>query len=218
MKSDAWGLVLSFVYVFGILFAAEGLRKWRGYPIDFTRKFVHIGVGMWVVGTVLLFESRYIAVIPPLSFVALNYISYRRSVFQAMETGERENLGTVYFPISFALLILWLWPRPELLVAALMPMTWGDALAAIAGGRWGRHKHPFAGSMKSWEGSLTMFLASWLAVSLALLVFSSLGWWAMLGGALIVALAATVAEAITPWHLDNLTVPLISAAALTLLL
>ena len=135
MKANGWGLVLSFVYVFAVLFAAEGLRKWRGYPIDFTRKFVHIGVGMWVIGTVLLFESRYLAVIPPLSFVVVNYISYRRSVFQAMETGERENLGTVYFPISFALLILWLWPRPELLVAALMPMTWGDALAAIVGVR-----------------------------------------------------------------------------------
>ncbi len=218
MKSNGWGLLLSFIYVFAVLFAAEGLRKWRGYRIGFTRKFVHIGVGMWVIGTVLLFESRWFAVIPPVTFVALNYISYRRSLFQAMETGERENLGTVYFPISFALLILWLWPRPELLVAALMPMTWGDALAAIAGGRWGRRKHPFNGSLKSWEGSLTMLLVSWLAVSLALLIFSSLGWGIALGAALIVALAATVAEAITPWHLDNLTVPLVSAATLALLL
>jgi len=217
MKSDIWGLVLSFVYVFAILFAAEGLRKWRGYPIEFTRKFVHIGVGMWVGGTVLLFPSRYAAVIPPLSFVALNYISYRRSVFQAMETGERENLGTVYFPISFALLILWLWPQPALLVAALMPMTWGDALAAIAGKRWGQHKHPFAGSLKSWEGSLTMLLASWLSVLLALFLLSSSSWGTALGGALVVALAAAVVEAVTPWHLDNLTVPLVSALALTLL-
>jgi hypothetical protein len=24
---------------------AEGLRKWRGYSIEFTRKFIHIAVG-----------------------------------------------------------------------------------------------------------------------------------------------------------------------------
>ena len=74
--------------------------------MDFTRKFIHIGVGMWVVGTVLLFENRFLAVIPPLSFVLINYVSYRRETFKAMETGEKGNLGTVYFPLSFAILIL----------------------------------------------------------------------------------------------------------------
>jgi len=36
-------------------------------------------------------------------------------------------------------------------------------------------------------------------------------------GSLIVALAATIVEALTPWNLDNLTVPAISLLTLALL-
>jgi phytol kinase len=218
MKSDGLGLLCSYIYVFAVIFAAEGLRKWQRYSVDFTRKFIHIGVGMWAVGTVLLFQNRYIAVIPPLSFVLINYVSYRRETFKAMETEEKGNLGTVYFPISFALLILALWSRPDLLVASLMPMTWGDAAAALIGTKFGTHRYHVFGSTKSWEGSAAMFALSWLAVSIALGVLSSLGWPASIGFALIMAVWATAVEALTPYRLDNLTVPLGSGLFLLLLL
>jgi len=54
---------------------------------------------------VLLFEHRTFAIIPPLAFVVINACSYWRGTFKAMETGEKENLGTIYFPLSFAALI-----------------------------------------------------------------------------------------------------------------
>ncbi len=58
MSQDAIALITSFAYVFAAIGVAEGLRKWRGYPAEFTRKFIHIAVGMWAFGTVLLFETR----------------------------------------------------------------------------------------------------------------------------------------------------------------
>jgi dolichol kinase len=218
MKSDGLALLYSYIYVFTVIFAAEGLRKWQSYSVDFTRKFVHIGVGMWVIGTVLLFENRFLAVIPPLSFVLINYVSYRRETFKAMETGEKGNLGTVYFPLSFAILILALWSRPDLLVASLMPMTWGDAAAALIGSKFGKHRYTISGQVKSWEGSAAMLVLSWLAVSIALGALSSLSWPTSMGYALLVALCATVVEALTPYRLDNLTVPLGSGLLLFLLL
>ena len=217
MKSDWLALVLSYVYVFAAIGIGEGLRKWQGYSTDFTRKFIHIAVGMWSVGTVLLFENWCFAVIPPLSFVVINYISYRRETFKAMEVGEKGNLGTVYFPISFALIIYFLWARRHLVVASLMPMTWGDALAAILGRHYGQYKYSIRGFTRSLEGSLTMFLFSWLATFLALLFFPPLGWQLSLLYSLIVAVIATVVEAVSIWHVDNLTVPLLSALLLYLL-
>jgi phytol kinase len=217
MKSDWFALVLSYVYVFATIGISEGLRKWQGYSVDFTRKFIHIGVGMWSVGTVLLFENWYFAAIPPLSFVVINYISYRQEAFKAMEVGEKGNLGTVYFPISFALIIYFLWARRHLVVASLMPMTWGDALAAILGKRCGKYKYSIRGSIRSLEGSLSMFLFSWLATFLALLFFPPLGWQLSLLYSLIVAVIATVVEAVSIWHIDNLTVPFLSALLLYLL-
>ena len=222
MKSDWLALVISYVYVFAVIGVGEGLRKWLGqakpgtYSTEFTRKLIHISVGMWAFGTVLLFEHWYFAIVPSLSFVVLNYISYRGEIFKSVETGEKGNLGTVYFPISFAIIICLFWPRPNLLVASLMPMTWGDALAAILGRRYGRRKYSVLGSTRSLEGSLAMFLFSWLSTFLALLLLPPLGWQMSLLYSLLLAVFATLVEALSPWHIDNLTVPLLSATLLHL--
>ncbi|MBC7249399.1 MAG: phosphatidate cytidylyltransferase [Anaerolineae bacterium] len=222
MTQDCLGLIISYAFVFAAIFAAEGLRKWRNLSIDFTRKFIHIAVGMWSVGTVLLFKHWLFAIIPPLSFVVINYISYRRETFKAMETGEAGNLGTVYFPISFALIIVLFWlTRPQsypgLIVAALMPMTWGDAMAAILGRWFGQYRYQLYGTSRTMEGSLSMFLFSWLSTFLALFLFPPLGFLTSLLHGLVVALVATLVEAFSPWHIDNLTVPLSSALLLLLL-
>ena len=213
--SDSLALLVSYVYVFSAIGAAEGLRRWRGYPTEFTRKFIHIAVGMWAYGTVLLFHSRAFAVIPPLTFVVLNAISYWRGTFKAMETGEKENLGTIYFPLAFAALVWLLWDEPHLLVASLMPMTWGDALAAVVGRRVGRHRYTVFGSTRSLEGSAVMFLAGWAATTAALLLLApGASPIAALLTAAITAGGAALVEAFSPWGLDNLTVPAVSAALL----
>jgi phytol kinase len=231
MTSDWLALIISYVYVFAVIGIGEGLRKWPGqakpgtYSTEFTRKLIHISVGLWAFSTVLLFEHRYFAVIPPLSFVVLNYISYRLELFKSVETGEKGNLGTVYFAISFAIIICLFWTRLHLLVASLMPMTWGDALAAILGRRYGQRKYSVLGSTRSVEGSLAMFLFSWLSTFLALLLLPPLGGTLSLVlspvegllYSLALAVFATLVEALSPWHMDNLTVPLLSAALLHLM-
>ena len=213
-------LLVSFIYVFAAIGVAEGLRRWRGYSVEFTRKFIHVAVGMWAYGTVLLFENRAFAIIPPLAFVAINAFSYWQGTFKAMETGEKGQLGAIYFPISFAALLWLLWGRPHLLAASLMPMTWGDALAAVIGRRIGRRRYTIAGSTRSLEGSLVMFLAGWAATfaPLMLLAPEPLAPTVALGIAAITALGATVIEAVSPWGIDNLTVPSISALILLLML
>lgn len=216
MTKDWIALITSFVYVFAMIGAAEGLRKWRGYSVEFTRKFIHIAVGMWAYGTVLLFERRTFAIVPPLAFVAINALSYWRGTFKAMETGEKGQLGTIYFPISFAALIWLLWDRPHLLVASLMPMTWGDALAAVVGQRIGQRRYTVAGSTRSLEGSVVLFLISWAATLAPLLLLAPGGLdpVAAVGAAAATALGAVVIEALSPWGIDNLTVPAVSALML----
>jgi len=220
MSQDCIALIASFIYVFAMIGVAEGLRKWRGYSVEFTRKFIHIAVGMWAFGTVLLFERRTFAIIPPLAFVAINALSYWHGTFKAMETGEKGQLGTVYFPLSFAALIWLLWGHPHLVVASLMPMTWGDALAAVLGQRIGQHRYTIARSTRSLEGSVVMFLASWAAtlVALVLLAPEPLGPAAAVGAAAATALGAAAVEAVSPWGIDNLTVPAVSALVLVWLL
>jgi phytol kinase len=220
MNRDLLALIISFIYVFAMIGIAEGLRKWRGYSVDFTRKFIHIAVGMWAYGTVLLFESRIFAIIPPLAFILINAFSYWRGTFKAMETGEKGQLGTIYFPLSFALIVWFLWDWPHILVASLMPMTWGDALAAVVGQRFGKRRYTVAQHTRSLEGSLAMLLASWLATFIPLLILTPppIGIGGALGISMMTALAATAVEAISPWGVDNLTVPGISVLVLYMIM
>ena len=63
MRSDWLALIISYVYVFAVIGVGEGLRRWRGYSTEFTRKLIHICVGLWAFGTVLLFKHWYFAII-----------------------------------------------------------------------------------------------------------------------------------------------------------
>lgn len=219
-KQDYIALIVSYVYVFGLIGLAELLRRLGRRPPDFTRKVIHVGVGLWVVGTVLLFETWYLALIPPATFVVINAISYWRGTFKAMESEEKGNLGTIYFPISFAAVLYFFWSQPVLMVASLMPMAWGDAMAAIVGRRYGHYCYSIGGRTRSLEGSVAMLFWSWITTSLALFIMPYLlgrpliNWMLALvyGGA--VALICTLVEALSPWGIDNLTVP----AAATLIL
>ncbi|MGD2040864.1 MAG: phosphatidate cytidylyltransferase [Anaerolineae bacterium] len=212
-KPDYTALIVSYAYVFSVIGVAELLRRLGKRPQEFTRKFIHIGVGMWVVGTVFLFETWYLALIPPISFIVINALSYWRGTFQAMEGGDRGNLGTVYFPLSFAVLIYCFWSQPVLMVASLMPLTWGDAMAGLVGQRYGHYRYTIAGRSRSVEGSVAMLFWSWITTSLALFIMPYLlgkpliNWLLALiyGGA--IAVVCTLVEALTPWGLDNLTIP-----------
>jgi phytol kinase len=219
MNRDVIALLLSFSYVFLMIGIAEGLRKWRSYSVDFTRKFIHIAVGMWAYGMVLLFERRAFAIIPSLAFIGINALSYWLGTFKAMETGEKGQLGTIYFPLSFTVITWLLWDQPHLLVASLMPMTWGDALAAIIGQRIGRARFSIGRTTRSFEGSLVMFSSGWIAtlIPLILLPSSDLAILPAIGLSALTALAAALVEGISPWGIDNLTVPAISALMLVIM-
>jgi phytol kinase len=211
-------LILAFVYVAVAIALAEVLRKAFRLSHDFTRKFIHVAVGMISIPTVIWFSDLRWAIVPPLAFVAINYLDYRFGLIQAMMSSNRSNLGTVYFPLSFAAILILFWGNPaaptehsRLIIAALMPLTWGDALAALVGERFGQHRYPILGQTRSFEGTLVMCIASALATWLAL--GASPAWMPI---ALAVALGASLAEAVSPWGIDNLTVPAVSAFILTI--
>jgi len=222
---DLIGLVTSFGYAFGLLIIAEVIRRWRGYPQDFTRKFVHIGAGMWVFGVLALFENWTIGIIPFATFIVLNFIFYRFRLLESVDAPD-STPGTVYFALSITLLFLMFWrtnspdDRGYIAAAGTMAMTWGDALAAIVGKRWGRHHYQIGRGRRSFEGSAAMFAASFVAMLLTLLLTPGsalspqsvpIGFNAALIASLIAALAATIAEGVSPHGTDNLSVPLLSS-------
>lgn len=215
MDRSILGIIISFAFVFAIIFIA-GLLKRLGQ--EASRKFVHIGVANWWLIAMAYFDSPVWASIVPASFVVLNYISYKYGLFKSMERkGGKEDLGTVYYAISLLVIALLTFSKtgkPYLGAIAILTMGYGDGLAAVVGKALGWGKYKVFGANKSLAGSLTMFMAS-LAVAGVLMSMYAGGF--DLGKAAALALIATVLEALTPMGFDNLSVPLGTYAALMLM-
>ena len=211
LQNDPHLVLLSFLYVTAVILVTEALRRLWGPPPDVSRKTVHILVAVWALPTALWFESALWAALMPAVFVFLNAISYRLRLMELIEEEGRGSPGTIYFPLSFAVLILFFWGWEggrAASVAGLYAMGFGDAFASLVGRRYGRHVYRVPSGIKTWEGSLTMFAFSFAAVLLGTrpLLGEFEG-----GAARGAAGAATVAEAPAGRGVDNLTVPLIGA-------
>jgi phytol kinase len=215
--TNTLGLIIAFAYIFTIIGLAEGLRRWRGYGSGFTRKVIHIGVGMMSWFVPFLFTSPWPFVFACGAFMVINLIDWRYGLISSMQSSSRANLGTVYFPLAAAIVALIFWDEPPLLVAALMPLTWGDGLAPVIGAAYGRRVYRVHTSTRTLEGSAGFFVAGF--------VFTWLALWAMPGTpeitptaallpALVIMLVTTLIEAVSIWGLDNLTV---TAAAVIIL-
>ncbi len=227
MTTRDWiALGVSFAYASSLLVLAEVIRHWRGYPQDFTRKIVHVGAGMWILGVLALFDTWSIGLIGFGSFIVINYILWRYKVLDAVDAPD-STPGTVYFALSITILLGLLWRKGlpgdmgYVAAAGTMAMTWGDSMAAILGKRFGRHRYTVLGGTRSWEGSAVMLVASFVSMFLILTLVpgSTLGPTARplsVGTAFIAALVgavvASVAEGLSPHGADNLSVPLLTGA------
>lgn len=129
---------------------------------------------------------------------------FQRRLGWLLRDGEHRRLtGATTLAVGYTLPAVLFPGLPT--VAAILVAGVADALAAVVGKRFGRHRYRGG---KSMEGSMA-FLAAVLAVFLPL---PGVG----IGGAAAAALALTVVEAMTLRVDDNLYLPLAAAAAATL--
>lgn len=201
--------------VFGV---AEFMRS-RQIDGEVVRKVIHIGVGNIAILTWVLDIPRTFAVGLSLVFSLVALLSYRVKILQSLNGIDRHSYGTFFYAASIATLFALFW-RPGLksyAVLGILVMTWGDALAALIGRRWGKHKYVLAGIAKTWEGSLTMWLASSLTIAA---VCSASSYWnpsvswsgeAIALGAIAIGGLSAILEMLSWRGLDNITVPLASA-------
>lgn len=207
-------VAISFACVLLIVGVAESLKRSGRISFDVSRKIIHVGVGTWILPTVLLFDRAIWAALLPGVFVILNLLSRRLRLVRAMEDEAGDNVGTILFPLAFVIAILSLWSQPGgkgAMTAGILVLAWGDAAAALLGRRFGRHRYRVGSGYRSLEGSAAMFLFSILAIWVAgTVVGPAYGLGLILGAAAL----ATLLEGVSPWGIDNLLVPLGTAALL----
>ena len=103
---DILALGESLLFIFAFIGLATLFLRLRLLGPAMTRKVVHIGVSHWWLFYMAFIVSPLAGMAGALLFVVINTMSYRLHVFKAMEDPEPgRNLGTIWFPISLAVLI-----------------------------------------------------------------------------------------------------------------
>lgn len=191
-----------------------------------SRKIIHIGTGPLFVLCWNLFSAepwaRWAAALVPLAItgqfvaVGLGWLRDEAAVKAMTRAGDAREIlrGPVYYGVVFVVCTLAFWRHSPVGILALMLMCGGDGLADIVGRRWGARKLPFSPE-KSWAGSAAMLAGSFGFAFGFLALFNGLGNFippldlgAAAGAVAVIALAATLVEALPFRDIDNITVTL----------
>ena len=196
-----------------IVLLAETLHRRTASNSELARKIVHIGTGNVILVAWWLQIPAWVGISASIIAGIIALLSYYIPFLPGINSVGRKSFGTFFYAVSIGLLVAWFWPIQQFHYAAIgiLVMTWGDGLAGLIGQKFGQHRYAIWGMKKSWEGSLTMALTSYIVSSMILLVVQGNVWqtWII---PVAIALFATSLEAFSKLGIDNLTVPLGSAA------
>jgi len=191
---------------------SEAARR-LGYSPEITRKIVHIGAGQVILIAWWLVVPAWAGIAASVVFSGVALLSYRLPLLPGINGVGRQSWGTFFYAVSIGVLVAWFWPLavPEYAVIGILTMTWGDGLAALIGQRFGAHPYQVWGEKKSWEGSCGMLVVSYCVCALVLLAVQGpvLATWLVAG---VGAVIATILESASKYGIDNLSVPLGTAA------
>lgn len=215
---DFLGLVVSFLYIGLVIIGARPFEKMGK---EASRKFIHIMLGNWWIIAMYFFTNVWTAMIGPIAFVIINYLSYKNNLIKVMERDEQDGLGTVYYALSLLILVIvafGIYKQPALGLVPTLVMAYGDGLAAVIGKKIKSKKYKLGETKKSFAGSLTMFVISTLLIGAHLAFNLGTTFWLGTHWPIVACLAGfaiTALEAVSGKGWDNITVPV---ATLTLLI
>ena len=208
------GFILSYIFVGIIIISAKFFEK---AGKEASRKYIHIMLCNWWFLAMYFFDNVIFASIVPLSFVVINYISYKKDLISVMERDEKDKdgLGTVYYALSLFILSIFTFgiiKRPEIGLCSILIMGYGDGLAAIIGRSVKSIPYKIGKTKKTLAGSCTMLFISFLIVAIFLASVKADFW--MLK-AILAAISVTILEAVSIKGTDNITVPVFACLLLT---
>ena len=225
---------LEFITGFGVILAyfavcassALFLRLLVTVPREVFRKILHFillgSIFVWTYAFKTWWISAMAAVVFmiivfPILALAERIPGYSELLIER-KSGEIKRSLVVVFSM-FAILISFCWGllgEKYLIIASALAWGLGDAAAALVGKRFGKHylEGRLIEGRKSLEGTLAMFVVSFFAVLVVLLIHGSIRWYGYVPIAAVTGAVCAVVELYTKGGMDTITCPLAAAAVL----
>ncbi|HOD92607.1 MAG TPA: phosphatidate cytidylyltransferase [Clostridia bacterium] len=206
------------------------LRFYVKMHAEVFRKILHMILLCSIFVLIYAFNTWWLSVAATMIFIVLVYpilyfaerIPKYSQFLTERKNGEiKKSLVVVFVMFAILISVCWGWlDLKYLVIASVFAWGLGDAAAALIGKRFG--KYYIEGKMvegrKSLEGTLAMFIVSFISVLLIFTFYSGLSWQNYRLIALVTAVVSAVVELYTKGGMDTLTCPLAAAFTMILLL
>lgn len=203
------GLLYSLLYFAIIFFFALNIKTKNA---EHPRLFFHIMSANWFFIAQYTIESKWIAMSVPAFLFLFHYINNRISFLPKLSsTSSYSRNGFLFTYLSMMILIYFTFDATDLRFVAgmgLLALGYGDGLASLLGMRFGKHHYTIFKGQKSIEGSLVMFISTIIVLSIYLNALAGINPFLSI---VSIATLATLSEAISPYGLDNLFIPILSS-------
>jgi len=199
-------IIVIALWIITILFIAVLCKRYFPKQEELSRKVIHIGTGPVILLAWLFDIPKNIAFFSAFFVTIALGINYQYRLLSSIEDIERKSFGTIAYGISITLLLLLFWPRYASSISiGVLSMAFGDGLAGLIGRSINSPKWSVLNQTKSIAGTFTMGSV----VGILTATISSIN---HLGiqplEIIVISLIATFLEQISPWGIDNLTVPI----------
>jgi dolichol kinase len=211
--NDIIGVLCVYVYVASLIILTEKVVS-KKYPL-ISRKLLHIMVGN-IAFLLPIFQTREImAFVAAGPFIIFTFLMSPYSPIESMKgktSGAGHGMGLVYYAVTWTILAYLFFETKEIIAIGILAMSYGDGFASIIGVKYGKKKYNVFGDEKSYIGSYSMFVFTFLLLIVALIYYRifdpSIFNLAIL---FVISGVSTIFEGLTPRGLDNLSVPFVTA-------
>lgn len=218
------GILYFLLYLSPLAVIMVTVRKYTKVPDELFRKILHlIFLGAYV-PLLFGFKTWWLCIALVVGLIVLLYpvlkLSSKFPEFSAFvnERKSGEFTGSMIFALgvmAVSIAVGWgIFGDKYIVLACVYCWGIGDAFAALVGKRWGKHKinWKFVDNKKSYEGSAAMFITSFTAVFIILLIRGGISPVLCAVIAVIASLASAFVELCSKGGLDTIFCPAVSMA------
>jgi len=210
IHSDLAGVLLVYIYVAILLIITEKLLS--NYP-TVSRKVLHIMVGNIAFLLPVFVTREVMAFLAAGPFIILTFLMSPYTPIRSIRgrtSAAGHSMGLVYYSITWTILAFLFFDNMVVIAIGILAMSYGDGFASLIGVRFGRKKYRVFGDEKSYVGSFSMFVFTFIMMIVALFYYNVELSLFVLVVLLFISFMITIVEGLTPKGLDNLTVPFVA--------
>jgi len=131
--NDWFTFCILFITIITLLLFSNYLLNLKKLSPDNNRRLVHLIAGILMSASPLIFSNTIQPIFLAIIFIIINTATINNDSFKGIHSQERLSYGTILFPISYLLLILFFWDYTEYLIISLLILAICDPLAAQFG-------------------------------------------------------------------------------------